>query len=130
MDQYSYETGEKRTFHVADYIVCGLTLAGSAAIGLFYAIKDRKRTTTEEYLLAGRGMHPLPVALSLVSTFISAITILGTPAEVYVHTTMYWWICPGMLIAAGGAAFIYVPVFYRLGITSVFEVRYHLNAFV
>ena len=71
MEQYSYETGQKRTFHTADYIVCGLTLAASAAIGLFYAIKDRKRTTTDEYLLAGRGMHPLPVAMSLVSTFIS-----------------------------------------------------------
>ena len=123
MEQYSYETGQKRTFHTADYIVCSLTLAASAAIGLFYAIKDRKRTTTDEYLLAGRGMHPLPVAMSLVSTFISAITILGTPAEVYVHSTMFWWVCPGMLIAAVGAGYIFIPVFYRLGITSVFEVR-------
>ena len=109
---------------MADYTVFACTLIISAAIGLYYAIKDRKKNTTDEYLLAGRGMHPAPVAMSLVSTFISAITILGTPSEVYVHSTMYWWLCAGLFICATGSACIFVPIFYNLGITSVFEVRY------
>ena len=119
---YSYETGVKKTFHAADYGVFSCTLAISAAIGLFYAIKDRKKNTTEEYLLAGRGMHPFPVAMSLLSSFISAITILGTPAEVYVYSTMYWWIAVAFIFTALGAGQIFIPVFYNLGITSVFEV--------
>ena len=119
---YSYETGIKKTFHAADYGVFGCTLALSAGIGLFYAIKDRKKNTTDDYLLAGRGMHPFPVAMSLLSSFISAITILGTPAEVYVYSTMYWWISVAFIITALGAGHIFIPVFYNLGITSVFEV--------
>ena len=119
---YSFETGEKKTFHSADYAVFGATLAISAAIGVFYAIKDRKKNTTEEFLLAGRDMHPIPVALSLTSSFISAVTILGTPAEVYVNNVMYGWIAVSIIIMAIGAALIFIPTFYKLGITSVFEV--------
>lgn len=118
---YSFETGEKKTFHAADYAVFGCTLAVSAAIGVFYAIRDRNKHTTDEYLLAGRSMHPFPVAMSLLSSFISAITLLGTPAEVYVYSTMYWWISVAFIITALGAAHIFIPVFYNLGITSVFE---------
>jgi len=33
----------------------------------------------------------LPVAFSLTVTFMSAITILGIPAEVYTFGTMYAW---------------------------------------
>lgn len=118
---YSYQTGESKTFHAADYAVFGCTLAISAGIGIFYAIKDRNKNTTDEYLLAGRSMHPIPVAMSLLSSFISAITILGTPAEVYVYSTMYWWISIAFIFTALGAAHIFIPVFYNLGITSVFE---------
>lgn len=121
MTQYSFDTGEKKTFHTADYAVFGITLAISAFIGLYHAIRDRKRNTTDVYLLAGRGMHPFPVAMSLTATFISAITILGTPSEVYVHGTMYLWLCFGFIITATGAAHIFVPIFYNLGVTSVFQ---------
>ena len=121
--EYSFETGKSKTFHTWDNVVFGLTLGISAAIGLFYAIKDRNKNTTEDYLLAGRGMHPFPVAMSLLSSFISAITILGTPAEVYVYSTMYWWISVAFIITAMGAGHIFIPIFYNLGITSVFQVR-------
>lgn len=119
---YSFQTGERKTFHAADYAVFGCTLALSAAIGIFYAIKDRRKNSTEEYLLAGRSMNPFPVAMSLVSSFVSAIMIIGTPAEVYVNSTMYGWIAVGMIITATGAAHIFIPVFYNLGVTSVFQV--------
>ncbi|WAQ96842.1 SC5A8-like protein [Mya arenaria] len=118
---YSYETGKIPTFHAADYAVFGCTLGISAAIGVFYAIKDRNKQTTDDYLLAGRSMHPIPVAMSLLSSFISAITILGTPAEVYVYSTMYWWISVAFIITAIGAGHIFIPIFYNLGITSVFQ---------
>ena len=45
---------ETATLTVEDYVVFGVTLGISAAIGIFYAIKDRKSENTEEYLLGGR----------------------------------------------------------------------------
>ena len=124
MGKYSFQTGIKKAFHAADYAVTACVLGLSAAIGLFYAVKDRKRSTTDNYLLAGRGMHPVPVALSMVSSFISAITLLGTPAEVYINGTMYWWIAVSFIITALGAGHIFIPIFYNLGITSIFQVRF------
>ena len=123
---YSFETGAIKTFHAVDYVVFAGIMSISAVIGLFFAVKDRKNTTTDEYLLAGRRMHPVPVAMSLLSSFISSVTILGTPAEVYVHNTMFWWVAAGFVITVLGAGHIFIPVFYRLGITSIFQVSVFL----
>jgi Na+/pantothenate symporter len=42
------------------------------------AIRDRNQNSEKEFLLAGRNLSVFPVALSLLSSFISAITLLGT----------------------------------------------------
>ncbi|XP_052070164.1 sodium-coupled monocarboxylate transporter 1-like [Mytilus californianus] len=118
---YNFETGTSVYFHTYDYVVFGITLGLSASIGLFYAIKDRKKKSENEFLLAGRNMSVLPVALSLMSSFISAVTLLGTPAEMYRYNTMYWFIVFGFLISVILSNTIFIPVFYNLGITSVFE---------
>lgn len=62
-------------FGVVDYIVFSVMLIGSLGIGVYYGIKGNK--TTEEFLLAGRSLSPVPVAMSLIATYISSISILG-----------------------------------------------------
>ena len=44
----------------------------------------RGQKNTEEFLMASRSMSTLPMTLSLIASFMSAITLLGTPAEMYV----------------------------------------------
>uniref|UniRef100_H2YIT5 Sodium-coupled monocarboxylate transporter 1 n=1 Tax=Ciona savignyi TaxID=51511 RepID=H2YIT5_CIOSA len=106
----------------ADYAVFGVTLGFSAAIGIFYAIKDwRSREGTEEYLLGGRNLGMIPVSLSLSVSFMSAVTVLGTPAEVYIYGTMYWWFLLAMLIVAVVTSELYIPMFYKMGISSTYE---------
>lgn len=117
---YNFETDSSQYFHTYDYVVFGLCLGLSAVIGLFYAIRDRKKNENE-YLLAGRNLSVLPVALSLMASFISAVTLLGTPAEMYRYNTMYWLIVFGFLIAIFLSNLIFIPVFYNLGVTSVYE---------
>ena len=119
---YSWERGESTFFHTVDYVVFALTLLISAVIGLYYAIKDRQKNNEKEFLLAGRNLSVFPVTLSLLSSFISAITMLGTPAEMYRYNTMFWLISVGFIISATLSCQIFIPVFYNLGITSVFEV--------
>ncbi|OWF49416.1 Sodium-dependent multivitamin transporter [Mizuhopecten yessoensis] len=121
-DAYSFQTGVKHTFTTVDYVLFGSILCVSASIGLFYAIKDRNRQTTREFLMAGGDMNPLPVSLSLLASFMSAITLLGDPAEMYIYTTMYFWIGLAYLFVAFGAAHVFIPIFYRLRVTSAYEV--------
>lgn len=120
--KYSFQNGQTHTFSVVDYVLFALMLVVSASIGLFYAIKDRRRQNTKDFLMAGGNMHAFPVALSLLASFMSAITLLGTPAEMYNYTTMYWWIGLSYLFVVFGAAHIFLPVFYRLKVTSAYEV--------
>lgn len=42
-----------------------------------------------EYLMAGRNLKILPVALSILVSFVSAVGILGGPAEMYAYGTQY-----------------------------------------
>lgn len=120
--QYSFITGQKNTFSITDYVIFGATLAISTFIGFFYAFKDRKITDTKLFLLAGGQMNFVPVSMSLLASFMSAITLLGTPAEMYNYGTMYWWIGISYAGAVAMSAHIYVPIFYQLKITSCYEV--------
>ena len=122
-DDYSYNTGQVKEFGVVDYVLFILTLLISAGIGIFYAIWDRKKNTPQDFLLGGRNMSVFPVALSLMVTFMSALTVLGKPAEIYNYHTMFWWLVVAVLLAMIFAANVFIPFFYRLGVTSTFEVR-------
>ena len=51
-------------FHWADYLVFGVVMGISALVGVYFGIKDRRKMSTEQFLMAGRNMHVLPVAAS------------------------------------------------------------------
>ena len=38
-----------------------------------------------------RPFQVFPTAMSLLASFMSGITILGNPSEVYNYGTMFWW---------------------------------------
>jgi Na+(H+)/acetate symporter ActP len=62
---------------VVDYVVFAMVLAFSALIGIVYWLKDRNKESAENFLMADRQMSVLPVTLSLLASFMSAITLLG-----------------------------------------------------
>ena len=69
-------------FGVVNYVVFAAMLFVSAVIGAYFWWRGQKNT--EEFLMAGRSMGTFPMCLSLIASFMSAITLLGTPAEMYV----------------------------------------------
>ena len=75
------------------------------------------------YLLADRNVFSIPVAMTLLASFLSPITLLGDPAETYVNGGLYLAILFSNLLLFPTIALVFVPVFYPLGITSVYEVR-------
>ena len=109
-------------FTVIDYSIFALLLVLSSAIGLFYALSGDRQRTVQEFLLANRNMGFLPVALSLLATFQSAVAILGVPAEIYRFGTEYWFLGCSYFLGLLIPAHIFIPVFYRLRITSTYEV--------
>lgn len=63
-----------------------------------------------------------PVAMSLLASFQSSVTILGYPAEMFYRGTQFWLVILSSLMASTLAAELFLPVFYKLGFTSVNEV--------
>jgi Na+/proline symporter len=114
---------EKHTFTVWDWVAFAAVLLASSAVGLYFGfVSRRKPITSDDYLLAGRSMGVFPVALSLLGSFMSAITLLGTPAEIAVYGTQYWMISVAYCMVIPLANYIFIPVFYKLNLTSIFEV--------
>ena len=105
----------------ADYVVFGLMLAISASIGFFYAYKDRKRNDMENFHHGNKKANPVAVSLSLSVTVITALTMIGTPAEVYTFGTMISWQAVAILFATAFAAHFFLPIFYRMDKISLFQ---------
>ncbi|XP_034242040.1 putative sodium-dependent multivitamin transporter [Thrips palmi] len=108
-------------FGVWDYAVFALTLLISAGIGIYYRFTGGRQKTAVEYLLADRNMSIVPVAFSLMASFMSAVTLLGVSAEIYSFGTMFVVINLAYGIFTPVAAYLYLPVFFNLGATSVYE---------
>ena len=110
------------TFSTPDYVVLCLMLILSAAIGVYYALSGGKQRTAAEFLMGNRNIPLIPVAVSLVASYMSAITYLGAPADVYFNGSMFTWFAVSHVIACFIIGRTFVPVFYSLQLTSVFEV--------
>uniref|UniRef100_A0ACB8F2Q9 Sodium/iodide cotransporter n=1 Tax=Sphaerodactylus townsendi TaxID=933632 RepID=A0ACB8F2Q9_9SAUR len=109
------------TFSLWDYGVFGLMLLISTSIGLFYALRKGGQKTSDDFFTGGRQMSAIPVGLSLSASFMSAIQVLGVPAEAYRYGMKFLWMCLGQVLNTLLTAYLFLPVFYRLQLTSTYE---------
>ncbi|XP_067935270.1 sodium-coupled monocarboxylate transporter 2-like [Watersipora subatra] len=108
-------------FQVWDYVVFGAVLLMSAGIGVYHAFAGGRQSTTKEFLLADKKMSVWPVAMSMLASFMSAITLMGNPAEIYNYGTQFIMIGLSYSLVIPAAAHLYMPIFYNLNLTSAYE---------
>jgi len=111
------------SFAVLDYVIFVFSVLLCLCIGISFAYRQRKENTTEEYLLENRKLHPIPVALSVVVSFQSAISMVGVPADSYMYGIVVMWMGVGVLIGSLLTMQILVPLIHPLKITSIYEVN-------
>lgn len=135
-------------FHMIDYAVFVTMLVFSASVGVYFGYFNKsksKRPSTQanhhddeaytekkttdfgsksmlEYLLGSRKLKAFPVAMSLVASYISGVTVLGTPAEIYNFGTQYWLIVFPIFLMGFIVSYVYLPVFCSLKVGSSYEV--------
>ncbi|XP_060072989.1 sodium-dependent multivitamin transporter-like [Ylistrum balloti] len=107
--------------HFVEYIIFGVTLLVSISIGIYFAKSGGKQRTLEEYLLGNRKISFCPVAISLMVTFQSGISLLGLPVEIYQYGTQIYLGIIGLVTGYALVAMFFVPVFHPLQLTSVYE---------
>ncbi|MEQ2174309.1 hypothetical protein GOODEAATRI_006593 [Goodea atripinnis] len=108
-------------FAIADYVVFALILLISAAIGVYYAWTDRSQRSSRDFLTGGRKLTALPVSMSLTASFMSAITVLANPAEVYRYGASIGFYAVSYVFTMLITSEVFLPVFYKLSITSTYE---------
>ncbi|KAJ3656756.1 hypothetical protein Zmor_015805 [Zophobas morio] len=114
-DVYTY-------FDIFDYIVFAAMLIVSSLIGVYFAFFAKvKQDTTSEYLMGGKTMGIFPISMSLIASYISGISVLGIPAEMYTYGSQFWMVLASEALVSLTMAYCYLPVFYKLQITSSYE---------
>uniref|UniRef100_A0A336LDW2 CSON003949 protein n=1 Tax=Culicoides sonorensis TaxID=179676 RepID=A0A336LDW2_CULSO len=126
-------TESLKRFNWPDYLVFFLMLLSCSLIGIYFGWKDhqkhrhlrgkrvRRGSEALDYLVGGREMQVLPVAMSLVASLISGIGLLGTSTEIYLYGTQYCFILIGIVLTGFVLHFLYLPVYHRLRLTSLYE---------
>ncbi|KAJ6640576.1 Sodium-coupled monocarboxylate transporter 2 [Pseudolycoriella hygida] len=117
---------------VWDYVIFGIILIWSLAIGIYYGCFGSKQKSTKEYLMASRSMPAWPVAVSMVMlhmqrhlnvcSAVSAITLLANPVEVYLYGTGYSMVMLTFIPFNISLAYFYYPVYFNLNVSSAYEV--------
>ncbi|KAJ3663252.1 hypothetical protein Zmor_007555 [Zophobas morio] len=104
-----------------DYILFSVMLLFSAIIGIYFGCFGTKQSTANEYLMGGKTMKVIPIAISLVASHTSGITLLALPADVYRYGAGYWLGGISMAILCVITVYVYLPVFYNLELISTYE---------
>uniref|UniRef100_A0A4X1UCY5 Sodium/iodide cotransporter n=1 Tax=Sus scrofa TaxID=9823 RepID=A0A4X1UCY5_PIG len=115
------EGGARATFGAWDYGVFALMLLVSTGIGLWVGLARGGQRSAEDFFTGGRRLTAVPVGLSLSASFMSAVQVLGVPAEAYRYGLKFLWMCLGQLLNSLLTALLFLPVFYRLGLTSTYQ---------
>lgn len=113
----------QKFFGTADYIIFALTLLLSSAIGIYFAYRQRKKLSSNEYLRAGKSVPRFPLFVSMVASHFSAIGLIGTPSGIYTTGITFTFIYIGAIMTIMISAQLFVPFFRKLELVSANQVR-------
>lgn len=113
---------EHYSFSVIDYACVIGMLVISVGIGVFFGFfqKTKSEESSSDFLM-GSDMNLLTVALSLTTSFITAIELLGNPAEIYFNGMQFALIIISLLFVVPVAWNIFYPIFFKMELASCYE---------
>uniref|UniRef100_A0A1B6D5M6 Sodium-coupled monocarboxylate transporter 1 n=1 Tax=Clastoptera arizonana TaxID=38151 RepID=A0A1B6D5M6_9HEMI len=109
------------TFDWVEYTVFAAMLGLSVLIGMYYGFIKTGKETVTSYILGDKNMNIFPVIMSLISSHVSGITLIGVPSETYMFGTQYYAVIFVNIIVTLLIVYIFIPVFYKLQLNSVYE---------
>ncbi|XP_070507126.1 sodium-coupled monocarboxylate transporter 1-like [Chironomus tepperi] len=131
MESLKDVTEHMQTFGFIDYTIFLAMLLCCICIGLHFGREDqlkRKKLVRQDsaaqaadYLMGGRDMPVIPIALSLTASLVSGNMLLGTATEMYLYGMQYFYAVIGVALCGVAMHYIIIPVFHDLQITSTYE---------
>ncbi|XP_075146358.1 sodium-coupled monocarboxylate transporter 2-like [Haematobia irritans] len=109
------------TFGTIDYIVFVCMLLTSAGIGVYFGFFSKSKNTTDEYLMGSKKMKTIPIAISLIASQLSGISIMSVPAESYSFGFAYIYMVISVIFIIPILNYIIIPVLYKNNISNCYE---------
>ncbi|MEK6798533.1 MAG: sodium:solute symporter, partial [Planctomycetota bacterium] len=103
---------------VGDLVVVAVYFAATIGIGLWFGRGERDTT---DFFLGGRRQHWLLAGISIIATEVSALTIIGVPAEAYRGNWNYLQMYAGAFLGRILIVYLLLPAFYGGKVTTVYE---------
>jgi SSS family solute:Na+ symporter len=105
-------------FGTLNWIIVISYLVGNLVLG--FVLKDRV-TTAQHFFLGHRDTPWWAIGLSVVATYIGALTFLGGPAWAYTDGFSVIFIHINYPIAIFVVVTVFLPFFYNSGVASIFD---------
>jgi SSS family solute:Na+ symporter len=106
------------SFGALNWTIVIAYLVGNLMLGYFLKTKV---TTAQNFFLGQRDMPWWAIAISVVATYIGALTVLGGPAWSYQQGFSVIFIHINYPIAIFVVVTIFLPFFYNSGVASIFD---------
>ncbi|XP_055617704.1 sodium-coupled monocarboxylate transporter 1-like isoform X2 [Toxorhynchites rutilus septentrionalis] len=104
-----------------NYLVFVAFVVVSALIPIRRRLCSRKVKTKEDYVFGAGHISTLAMMLSIARGTLGVISVLGYPSEFFYRGTAMWETLYGMVTAYPIVCFVFIPVYFDLGITSVYQ---------
>lgn len=80
-----------------------------------------RNANNESFFIGNRGSNWMLVAFGMIGTSLSGVTFVSVPGTVGIESFTYFQIVIGNLVGYGVVAFVLLPIYYRLQLTSIYN---------
>ncbi|CAH1111191.1 unnamed protein product [Psylliodes chrysocephalus] len=104
-----------------DYLVfVGLILA-TISVAVYSKFCGVKEKTKADYVFALGKVSVFAMMLSIARGNLGVRSVIGYPSELYYRGATMWESLYGILLAYPIVCFVFVPIYFNLGVTSVYQ---------
>jgi Na+/proline symporter len=101
------------------------------ALLLAVAWYTSRNSNNESFFIGNRNSNWMLVAFGMIGTSLSGVTFVGVPGGVGTGNFYYFQVVLGYLLGYAVIAFVLLPLYYRMNLTSIYtylEKRFGINA--
>lgn len=97
------------------------TIAGYIALLFIVAWLTSRSTSSNTFFTGGRSTNRVVASIAMVGAAMSGVTYISVPGTVATDNFSYLQTCAGFFVGYVIIAFVLIPLYYRLGVVSLYE---------
>lgn len=104
-----------------DYLIFVVFVIATSFVAVYSRFFGTREKTKADFVFAAGNVSMAAMMLSIARGTLGVRSFLGYPSELYYRGSAMWETLYGMLMAYPIVCYVFVPVYFSLGITSVYQ---------